>query len=302
MTPSMARTVHEAFKVLLSRVEPTGPEDSARRSHARTIKQGLEAEFKSVSKVEVIGSHTRDSAIHVYSDVDYLAVLSKDDVTWGGELVKSSRTLERVRDALDARFPNTEVRIDGPAVIVGFGQGKGAVDVVPAFWTGTVSALSGYPKYRIPDGQGSWIQTSPQYHGKYIKGANEKAGGKLAPTARLLKTWKYARDPAIPCLGFHVELLLASEGTCNGVRSYPRMLLDGFCLLRDRNGRGMNDPKGVSPRIEVVRSEVERKRLVDAATYAADHAARATKAEAEGDNEEAFRQWDLVFNYEFPSK
>lgn len=298
----MARTVSEAFRLLLSQVEPTAPEDSARRTHARTIKQGLELEFNSVSKVELIGSHTRDSAIHLHSDVDYLAVLSKADVTRGGELVRSSTTLERVRDALEDRFPKTEIWIDGPAVIVGFGQGEGAVDVVPAFWTGTVSTVSGYPKYRIPDGRGGWLETSPQYHGKYIKDANDKAAGKLATTAKFLKAWKYARDPALPCLGFHVELLLASEGTCNGARTYGGMLLDAFRLLRDRNGRGLNDPKGVSPRIEVIRSEPERKRLVEAAAYAADHAARGITAEVEGKLDEAFRQWDLVFNDEFPGR
>jgi hypothetical protein len=298
----MARTVSEAFRLLLSQVEPTGPEDSARRSHVRTIKQGLEAEFNSVSKVEVIGSHTRDSAIHIHSDVDYLAVLSKADVTRGGDLVRSSTTLERVRDALEDRLPKTEIWIDGPAVIVGFGQGEGAVDVVPAFWTGTVSSVSGYPKYGIPDGEGGWLETSPQYHGKYIKDANDKAAGKLATTAKFLKVWKYARDPALPCLGFHVELLLASEGTCNGARTYGGMLLDAFKLLRDRSGRGLNDPRGVSPRVKVIRSEAERKRLVEAATYAADHAGRGITAEVEGKIDEAFRQWDLVFNDEFPAR
>lgn len=298
----MARTVVEAFKLLLSQLEPTGTEDSARRSHGRTIKQALESKFSSVSKVEVIGSHTRDSAVHVHSDVDYLAVLSAADVTWGGELVRSSTTLERTRAALVGRFPKTEVWIDGPVVIVGFGQGKGAVDVVPAFWSGTVSSTSGYPKYGIPDGAGGWLESSPQYHGKYIKDANDKAVGKLATTAKFIKAWKYARNPAVPCLGFHVELLLASEATCNGARTYGGMLLDAFRLLRDRNGRALNDPLGVSPRIEVIRSEAERKRLVEAATYAADHSARAINAEVEGKFDEAFRQWDLVFNGHFPAR
>jgi hypothetical protein len=298
----MARTIHEAFKHLLSQLEPTVSEDGARLSHGRSIKQGLEAKFDGVTKVEVIGSHTRDSAISVFSDVDYLAVLSKKDVTWGGKLVSSSRTLANVRHALDGRFANTEVWIDGPAVIVGFGQGKGAVDVVPAFWSGTVSAQSGYPKYGIPDGKGGWLETSPQYHGKYIKDANAKAGGKLATVAKLLKAWKYVREPAIPCLGFHVELLLASEGTCNGSRTYAGMLLDAFRALRDRDGRGLNDPKKISPRIDIVRSEAQRTRLVKLATYAADHASRAVQAEAEFKMDEAFRQWDLVFNDEFPAR
>ena len=298
----MARTIPQAFQLLLSRLDPTAPEDGARLRHGRTIKQGLTSAFSNVSKVEVIGSHTRESAIHVHSDVDYLAVLSKADATRGGSLVRSTTILKRVRDALDGRFPKTAVRVDGPAVVVAFEGGKGAVDVVPAVWTGTVSQQSGYPKYAIPNAQGGWLETSPQYHGKYITTANQKARGKLASTMRLLKAWKFARQPAIPCLGFHVEMLLASEGTCNGVRSYGGLLVDAFRLLRDRGGRGLNDPKRVSPRIDVARSEAERKRLVTAAAYAADHAERAIRAEAEFKLDEAFRQWDLVFNGTFPGR
>src|SRR6185295_4832232 len=107
----MARSIHEAFKHLLLMIEPTAPEDAARRTHARTILQGLEGEFEKVSKVEVIGSHTRDTALHLFSDVDYLAVLSKSDVMRGSKLVQSSTTLERTRDALYDRFSSTEVRI-----------------------------------------------------------------------------------------------------------------------------------------------------------------------------------------------
>jgi len=297
----LAQNIPQTFKLYLSRLAPTTPEDDARLRHGRTIKQGLASAFASVSKVEVIGSHARDSAIHLHSDVDYLAVLSKADATRGGSLVSSTTILKRMRAALDDRFPNTAIRIDGPAVVVAFGQGKGAVDVVPAIWTGTVSAHSGYPRYKIPDSNGGWIETSPQYHGMYIKAANEKAGGKLATTTRLLKAWKFARQPAIPCLGFHVELLLAAEGTCNGARTYGGLLIDAFRLMRDRAGRGINDPKRVSPRIDIVRSEAARKSLVSAATYAADHAERAVRAEAEFKLDEASRQWGLVFNGEFPS-
>ena len=48
--------------------------------------------FEKVSKVgEVIGSHTRDTALHLFSDVDYLAVLSKGDVMRGGWCVPRPR-------------------------------------------------------------------------------------------------------------------------------------------------------------------------------------------------------------------
>ena len=53
--------------------------------------------------------------------------------------MSSATTLERTKQALQARFWQTDVWVDGPAVVVNFGQGDGAVDVVPGVWVGTTS-------------------------------------------------------------------------------------------------------------------------------------------------------------------
>jgi hypothetical protein len=297
----MPRTVSEGFSELLSRIEPNPGEVNARKTHRRSIEQALGAAFKKFNRLEIIGSHTRETAIRYQSDVDYLAVLGREDVTYGGSVVRSSTVLTNVRKVLAERFRNTEIRSDGPSVVVKFQGGEGAVDVVPGFWNGT-TGQDGYPVFAIPDGGDGWLNTSPQRHSKYLAEEEQAAGYKFSRVIRLLKAWKYARTPKIPFLSFHVELLLASEGTCEGIKSYGTCLRDAFRLLRDRGGRALNDPLGISGRIPIVYTDAQADSLVNHAAHAAEHADEALWAESTGKVDEAFRQWRIVYNGAFPAR
>jgi hypothetical protein len=297
----MPRTVSEGFTELLARIEPNPREVIARSSHRRSIEQALDAWFKKFNRLTVIGSHTRETAIRYHSDVDYLAVLGKVDVTYGGSLVRSGTVLTNVRKALSERFKNTEIRSDGPSVVVKFQGGEGAVDVVPGFWHDT-TGQDGYPVFAIPDGSDGWLDTSPQRHSKYLVEQGVASRHKLKGTIRLLKAWKYARTPNVPFLSFHLELLLASTGTCDGIKSYAACLRDAFRLLRDREGRALNDPLGISGRIPIVYTAAQARSLVNHASHAAEHADTALWAESVGKIDEAFRQWRIVFNDEFPAR
>jgi hypothetical protein len=298
----MAKTVYEAIQEYLSRLEPSTSEVEKRKSHKKTVEQALAAEFTRFNEVLIIGSHTRDTAIHIKSDVDYFGKLGVDDVTWGGLRVNSGTTLDRTNRALQARFQQTDIRVDGPAVVVGFGQRAGAVDVVPGVWVGTTTATPQYPVYEIPDGEGGWRRTSPQRHAKYLRNEDERADGKLSRTIKLLKAWKYARSPKVPVLGFHLELLIASENVCIGPKSYQNCLNDSFRLLRDRAGAALNDPLGISGRIVAAGTDAQRQALMEAAKYAAEKSARALDVEIAGRVSEAFDYWNLVFNGQFPSR
>lgn len=294
------RTVGEAFQALLERIDPVESELDSLRSHKATIKQALTAEFRDFNRVEDFGSHKRSTAIRRHSDIDYLAVLGKDDVSWGGTRVRSSTTLDRVRRALETRFPRSSIRTSGPAVIVEFTDG--AVDVVPGVWTGTIGSGDGYPRFDIPDTEDGWMSTSPQRHAKYLAEKDTETRSRLHRSVRLMKGWKHSRSPNIPFLGFHVELLLADNDTCGHIRSYQNIICDAFVLLRDRGGKSLNDPLGISPRIPLANTENQRDQVVKAAEYAATHASSAIDAELGKDHDEAFRQWNLVFNGGFPAR
>jgi hypothetical protein len=298
----MSRSVFEGIQAYLTKLAPSEAEVDQRKAHRRTIQQALEGEFNRFNELLVIGSHTRDSAIHVRSDVDYFAKLGVADVTSGGTRVASPTTLERTKSALKARFRGTDIWIDGPAVVVGFGQGVGAVDVVPGVWVGTTTTSPQYPLFEIPDGTGGWRATSPGRHTKYLRDEDARSGFKLSKTVRLLKAWKYAREPKIPILGFHVEMLLAVEQTCVGAKAYQNCLLDAFRLLRDRKGAALNDPLGIAGSIPAAATDAQRVSLTDHATYAADKALSAINAEIADKVDLAFFHWNLVFNQQFPAR
>jgi hypothetical protein len=298
----MAKTVGEAMRQYLDWLEPSATEVESKKSHRRTVEQALSSQFRRVNEVRVIGSHTRDTAINIWSDVDYLGMVSNEDVTWGGSRVNSGTTLDRTRRALEARFPQTNVWVDGPAVVVGFGGGATSVDVVPGVWAGTTTTAPHYPVYDIPDGEGGWLRTSPDRYAKYLRDEDARARGKLSGTIKLLKAWKYARLPSVPVLGFHLELLVASAGVCTGARSYQDCLYDSFRLLRDRGGAALNDPLSISTRVPATRTGAQRGALTEAARYAADKSLRAIEAEVASRIGEAFGYWNLVFNAGFPSR
>jgi predicted nucleotidyltransferase len=280
---------------LSTRVQPQPGELAKAQSHLMTVRRRLSTSFD-ISKFVRIGSHARGTAIRRYSDVDILAVLRRNEAKWGGSIVNSSTFLRRIRNDLEDRYASTEVRGDGQAVVAQFGSGEHALDVVPAIfqkWDGN------RPIYLIPDGQDSWIETSPETHNAYFAAASEKSGQKLRKVVQLVKWWKYSRSQPMPLEAFHVDLLLASSGLCIGVKSYGECLLEAFKLLAERECRGFRDPLGISGVVLATKTESQRQALSESVNFAVFHARKAIAAESWKDFAEANRQWAIVFNGEY---
>jgi len=291
-------SIPESFQSLITRITPLQSELDEAKSHADSIKVRLQNSFN-LKKFVTVGSHSRETAIRRYSDVDHFAVFSRDEFRWGNEYKNSNTVLNSIRDDLAQRFKQTPVHRDGPAVVVNFGQGNYSVDVVPAmFWK---MNKDNWPIYYIPDGNGGWLPTSPELHNKYIRDADQRSGGKLKRTSQLVKFWRECRSPRIPIASFHLDLLLANQQTCEGVKSYAQCLADAFRLLSTRDCRALQDPLGVSNLVSAVKTESQQEAASHAVAHAYDHAARAMEAERYGKTQEARRQWNIVFNDRFPS-
>jgi hypothetical protein len=86
------------------------------------------------------------------------------------------------------------------------------------------------PLYYIPYGNGWWRLTSPEIHNGYIALMNQESGGKLRAVAQLFKFWRVCRELAIPISSFHIEMVLASEGICNGVKSYAECMMHWLAM------------------------------------------------------------------------
>lgn len=144
--------------------------------------------------------------------------------------------------------------------------------------------------------------TAPQAHNEYIARADASAGYKLKFIAQLLRHWRRCRTSRVPMLTFHAELVLAQQGTCARVASYSQLLADTFAVLADREGRALLDPLGISGFIPIASTDAKRAEVVKSLNYAAVHAAKAVMAEHTGRLAEAYAQWSMVFNGQFPSR
>jgi SMODS domain-containing protein len=284
------------FQKLLGRVNFSDTDLQRFHTHRESVTRRLRVSF-ATSKIFPIGSATRGSAIPQTSDLDLMLVLRVHEARWGGKLMSSFSVLNNVRAQLQSRYRRTDIGRDGQAIVVDFEDGQRPVDVVPAVFAGVRGAI---PLYIIPDGRGGWITTSPALHRQYISHADERSGGKLKNVARMIKYWRWCRTPEIPLSSFHVELLMAHDGLCAGVKTYGQCLYNLFQLLSKRECRALQDPLRISGWVQAANTEAKRERAVAGVNDSAFHSAKALVAELEGDTPEAIPQWDIVFNGFFP--
>ena len=284
--------VSDALKSLLNRIQPTGGEVQAAGRHFETIRTRLETVF-TVKKFFAAGSFSRETFIRGRSDVDVFAQVTLDEIRWGNERKSSFTVLDNFRKQLEARLPNTRVGRDVHAIVVEFSDME--MDVVPAAWAG-FSAQHKRPLYLIPDGNGEWMESNPEIHNAYIESKNLESRGKLRAVAQLFKFWRGCRNATIPISSFHIEMVLANESICTGVKSYAECLTELFQKMAERDCAGIRDPKGISGNIAATKSEAQRATALAAVRQSRDYAKSALHFESYGVTTEALQQWDYVFN------
>jgi hypothetical protein len=182
------------------------------------------------------------------------------------------------------------------AITIKFSDGQ-IVDIVPALFDSMFKDK--WPIYLIPDGEGGWMHSSPSLYDAYIKQADSQSGGKLKYVAQLMKFWRDCRNPRTPLTSFHIEMVLASEEICKGVKSYSACFRDVLRSLAERNCRAIRDPYQISGYISAVKSANQTDAAAASVRYSRDHANDAVSEETY-DMAEAQRQWNIVFNGCFP--
>src|ERR1051326_3896787 len=279
--------VANCFQKLIARIQPTTAEVELAQQHIATIRSRLNSTFK-LGRVLVGGSFSRNTLIRGVSDVDLFAVIARSEATWGNRYESSETMLDRFRDQLARRLPNTALGRDVHAIVVPFSHGP-SVDVVPAIFD---QMVKGRPQYLIPDGDGGWMATSPERHNLYIRTANERSGGKVRRVAQLMKFWRQCSSTRFALSSFHIEMLLSSTKICSGVKTYAACVTEVLRNLAERECRALQDPLGISGLIPAVKTESQRDDARASVKYARDHAKEAWVADYAGDAEEAWRQWN----------
>lgn len=287
----MPRTIDEGFRDFLTKLTPTAAESQAAKSHRASIEACLKSNF-GLSRFTRIGSFGNGTSISGYSDVDYLACIPTNQLSQS-----STASLTKVRNALDARFPNTGVRVSCPAVVLPFGRDASEhTEVVPADYTGE---KDGYSLYDIADCSGNWMKASPDAHNDYVRKIDQKLNGKLKPLIRFIKAWKYYQQ--VPISSFYLELRVAKYADNESSIVYDIDVNNVFSLLNKCGLASLQDPMKMSGYISACKTDAAYNDALSKLKTAATRSQKARDAAVNENISEAFDWWRLLYNYQFPT-
>lgn len=286
----MARTVDEGFKTLISWISATTTETQAAASHRASIDACLRANFGSV-RLFRSGSFGHNTSVSGFSDVDYFAVLPKTVFT-----INSTSTLVKVKNALSARFPRTNVAISSPAIVIPFGVlASERHEIIPADY---MNADYGYKSYDIPDRHAGWMLSSPQAHNAWVNTEQVRLSNKLKDVIRLVKYWNYVKDVGLR--SFYIELRL-TEYAKGEATIIPRIDVKGALKhMLSKNLAAMQDPMRISGLIKPCSDAVKASAITKLST-AYTRAEKALQVEHSGDIYGAFSWWDKLYDGNFPA-
>lgn len=146
----------------------------------------------------VVGSVGRGTAVSGTSDLDMLFVLPPS-VFRKFDLYDSngqSALLQEVKRTLRERYPKTDIKGDGQAVVVKFTNKRFTIDLVPAF-----SRDDGSFWYPDSNNGGSWRKTNPLLEQESCEVLIKSTGGIARSLCNALRVWKNN-------VGFHFKGLL----------------------------------------------------------------------------------------------
>lgn len=285
------RTIGQAFERMLSNYVPSAAERAAAAGHRASVEAALEP--LSIFGLWETGSFNHGTAVRGHADVDVLVSLK------GTRPESSDTALNRVKSALETRFPFTPIRVSRPAVVVNFASGAEIWEVIPAYF---VRSIGDFNVYSIPAPGGNWMETAPSAHLRYVTDANTAPSGGAKGLARLIKIWKYSNQSSAKISSFYLEMHAAQHMTTQ-TTFIPYL---DFMYLMKSLSRGnlapLNDPSSLTGRISA--TSTENYRASSLATLSADakRVEDAVAIENAGKRSEAFAKLNTVFLGSFPSQ
>lgn len=287
----MAKTIDQGFNEFLSRLTPSATESEAAKNHRASIKSCLERNWGMTNFFRT-GSFGNGTNIKGYSDVDYFAVIPRDNLS-----SNSNVSLTKIRNTLNDRFPNTGVRVNTPSIVLPFGvNNKETTEVVPADY---MRKEKGNNVYDIANSSNGWMKSSPSRHNAYVRDVNSTLGNKVKPFIRFIKAWKYFRN--VPILSFYLELRVTKYAEGESYISYSVDIYRFLKFLFDNNLSSIQDPTGISGLIQPCKTDLQKEDALSKLNTAFTRATNAREAEISGDIKNAFYWWNLLYDNNFPS-
>jgi hypothetical protein len=250
-------------------------------------KKFRDTESKIANSLQV-GSYGRGTAIKGVSDLDmiYIMPASKWDTYKDG---KQSELLRDTKDAIKARYPSTNVKVDRLVVRVLYKDFH--IEVMPAF-----KQEDGSYKYPDTKKDGSWKITKPQAELDEIRESDARKNNNLRRLCKMARAWKNKHGVAMG--GLLIDTLAynflesTNEYNNKSYLYYDVMCRDFFQYLADQPKQSEYAALGSRQRVRV------KKRFEKKAKKARDLCQKAIDASGQKNERQ---KWRDVFGNSYPA-
>lgn len=284
----------QIFDLLLANLK-VGDASATISTRRDEITKTLNREFRdtegSTANRLMVGSYGRHTAIKGVSDLDMIFILPASlRETYAGD-GGSRKALNRVRDALKARYKTTAIRVDQCVVRVQFASNKFKFEVQPAFEN--ADGTFDYPD-TIAD---AWKTTKPHEEFAATAECNNRTHLGMRHLARMARAWKNTNGVAMG--GLLIDTLVyrffdqTSTYDNSGTGSYGLMVRDFFKFLSDQPDKDYYLALGSYQRVKVKKAfQAKAKKAYN----------RSVEAISKAGTAESNKKWRLVFGTSVPLK
>jgi len=282
----------EIFDALLENLK-VGDKADTIASRRTEITKALNKDFRSkdgcTEYTLMVGSFGRHTAIKSVSDLDMIFILPPGiRSSYDGD-TGPRRILERVRDDLRLRYPNTDIRVDQCVVRVQFTSNAFKFEVQPAFENedGTFD----YPDTKVE----GWKTTKPREEIAATKECNDRTSKNMRHLARMARAWK--NQNGVNMGGLLIDTLVhrffsqTSDHDSASTSSFDLMARDFFEFLKEEPDKDYYLALGSNQHVKVkARFQPKAKKAYNRCLEAIDDAGKSS----------ANKKWREVFGTSVP--
>lgn len=289
-------SVSSMFQDFLSNIKINNADDISYRYGEITSslnKKFRDTDSKTANSLQV-GSYGRFTGIKGISDLDMLYIMPKND--WSNYNVTGgqAKLLNETRDAIKARYPKTDVRVDRLVVTVTYTNFH--VEVQPVFEEFDANGQS-YFKYPDTYNGGKWKITKPRQEISAMKEFVDTKNKNLRKLCKMVRAWKNKHGVAmggllIDTLAYNF-LKSTSDYDEKSYSHYDHLSRDFFKYLMDQPNQDHYQALGSAQDVKV------KKRFQKQAEKA--YKACLAAIEADG-TDAAYSKWKKVYGRSFPAK
>ena len=245
-------TTSEIFDKLLANLKVGGTAEiiiSRREEITKALNKNFRLKDGCMDYRLMVGSFGRHTAIKGVSDLDMIYILPPDIRASYNDENGPRRILERVRDVLKGRYPNTEVAVDQCVVRVQFVKNAFKFEVQPAFEDEDGN-------FEYPDTVAKcWKITKPRDEISATKECNNRTSKNMRHLARMARAWKNANG--VNMGGLLIDTLVYRFFEQNydydsaGASSFHLMVRDFFDFLKNEPNQEYYLALGSNQRVKV---------------------------------------------------